>query len=215
MAFRVTWLLAFLGTIGIIFASDHTGKMNPSYALTQLIEGNKRYQQEKLLHPNRSKEARISTASGQNPFAIILGCSDSRVAPELIFDQGIGDLFVVRVAGNVAGAVEVDSIEYAAFYLKSSIVMVLGHQACGAVQAVMNGQTAEIEAVASLIAPGVEAARSRPGDVIENAVKDNVRYMVAQLKKGSLISRLIEEKKLQVVGGYYDFQSGAVQLLAE
>ena len=92
----------------------------------------------------------------QKPFAIILGCSDSRVSPEILFDQGIGDLFIVRVAGNVAGPVELDSIEYAALYLKSSLVLVLGHENCGAITAVLDGQTKEIEHVADLIAPAIQ-----------------------------------------------------------
>ncbi len=187
--------------------------MDPTQALQQLMEGNRRYSQEKLLHPNRGKEARICAANGQNPFAIILGCSDSRVAPELIFDQGIGDLFVVRVAGNVAGAVELDSIEYSAIYLKSSIILVLGHENCGAIQAVINGQTQDIESVASLITPSLELARTQEGSLIENTVKDNVLYVVDQLKKTPTLAKLIHAKQIDVVGGYYDFKSGAVNLL--
>ncbi len=194
---------------------SHAEEMNPTQALKQLMDGNGRYTQDRLLHPNRSKEARITSASGQNPFAIILGCSDSRVSPEIIFDQGIGDLFVVRVAGNVAGAVELDSIEYSALYLKSSIIMVLGHQNCGAIQAVINGQTQDIEAVASLIAPSLELAKTQEGSLIENTVKDNVLYVVDQLKKTPVLSKLIKEKKIDVVGGYYDFQSGSVELVTK
>lgn len=190
-------------------------EMNPTLALKQLVEGNNRYKQEKLLHPNRSKEARLCSANGQNPFAIILGCSDSRVSPEIIFDQGIGDLFVVRVAGNVVGDIELDSIEYSALYLKSSIIMVLGHQNCGAVQAVINGQTQDIEAVASLIAPSLELARTQKGSLIENTVKDNVLYVVDKLKKTPLLAKLIQEKKIDIVGGYYDFESGAVELVTK
>jgi len=187
--------------------------MSPEQALKQLMDGNLRYSQEKLLHPNRSKEARICAANGQNPFAIILGCSDSRVAPELIFDQGIGDLFVVRVAGNVAGAVELDSIVFSAIYLKSSIIMVLGHQNCGAIQAVINGQAQDIESIASLIAPSLELARKQEGSLIENTVKDNVLYVASELKKSPALSKLIQENKINIVGGYYDFHSGAVELV--
>jgi carbonic anhydrase len=211
MLLRPTWLLIFLGWIFVVRAED----MTPGQALKQLMEGNTRYKQEMLLHPNRSKEARICSANGQNPFAIILGCSDSRVSPEIIFDQGIGDLFVVRVAGNVAGVVELDSIEYSALYLKSSIIMVLGHQNCGAIQAVINGQTKDIEAVASLIAPSLELARTQKGSLIENTVKDNVLYVVDQLRKSPPLAKLIKEKKIDIVGGYYDFQSGAVEVVTK
>lgn len=204
-------LTLFLGWTIVSNAEE----MNPAQALKQLMDGNGRYTQDRLLHPNRSKEARITAALGQNPFAIILGCSDSRVSPEIIFDQGIGDLFVVRVAGNVAGDIELDSIEYSALYLKSSIIMVLGHQNCGAIQAVINGQTQDIEAVASLIAPSLELAKTQKGSLIENTVKDNVLYVVDQLKKTPVLSKLIKEKKIDVVGGYYDFQSGAVELVTK
>jgi carbonic anhydrase len=202
----------FLIFIGWMFVT-HADEMNPTQALRQLVEGNNRYKQEKLLHPNRSKEARICSAKGQNPFAIILGCSDSRVSPEIIFDQGIGDLFVVRVAGNVVGPIELDSIEYSALYLKSSIIMVLGHQNCGAIQAVINGQTQDIEAVASLIAPSLELARTQEGSLIENTVKDNVLYVVDILRKSPTLAKLIEEKKIDIVGGYYDFETGSVDLV--
>ena len=189
--------------------------MNPDQALKQLVEGNSRYMHEKLLHPNRSKEARICSADGQNPFAIILGCSDSRVSPEIIFDQGIGDLFVVRVAGNVVGPVELDSIEYSALYLKSSVIMVLGHENCGAIQAVINGQSQDIETIASMIAPSLERARAQKGSLIENTVKDNVHSVVDALRKSPVLAKLIDEKKITVVGGYYDFQSGGVELVTK
>lgn len=189
--------------------------MTPEIALRLLVEGNARYSQDRLLHPNRSKEARICAASGQNPFAIIMGCSDSRVSPEIIFDQGIGDLFVVRVAGNVVGPIELDSIEYSALYLKSSVIMVLGHESCGAIQAVINGQTQDIETVASLIMPSLENARLQNGSLVENTVKKNVLRMTHELKKSPVLHNLIKTNKIAVVGGYYNFQTGAVQLLTE
>ncbi len=189
--------------------------MTPEIALRQLVEGNARYSQDRLLHPNRSKEARICAASGQNPFAIIMGCSDSRVSPEIIFDQGIGDLFVVRVAGNVVGPIELNSIEYSALYLKSSVIMVLGHESCGAIQAVINGQIQDIETVASLIMPSLEHARLQKGSLVENTVKGNVLRVVEELKRSPVLHNLIKTNKIAVVGGYYNFQTGAVQLLTE
>ncbi|MGH2612755.1 MAG: carbonic anhydrase [Rhabdochlamydiaceae bacterium] len=211
MLFKPKLVLIFLGWVFVVSADE----MNPAQALKQLVEGNNRYKQERLLHPNRSKEARICSVNGQNPFAIILGCSDSRVSPEIIFDQGIGDLFVVRVAGNVVGPIELDSIEYSALYLKSSIIMVLGHQNCGAIQAVINGQTQDIEAVASLIIPSLELARTQKGSLIENTVKDNVLYVIDGLKKSPALAKLIKDKKIDIVGGYYDFQTGGVELITK
>lgn len=199
----------------LLIGIGYTFCMNPHEALKQLVEGNARYMQEKLLHPNRSKEARLCSADGQNPFAIILGCADSRVSPEIIFDQGIGDLFVVRVAGNVVGPVELDSIEYSALYLKSSIIMVLGHENCGAIQALINGQSQDIETIASMITPSLERARTQKGSLIENTVKDNVHSVVEQLKNSPVLAKLIQAKKIDVVGGYYEFQSGGVQLVVQ
>jgi len=208
MLFR-KFLIVFLGlSLGL-----NADEMNPTKALKKLMDGNNRYKHEKLLHPHQTKEARIASATGQAPFATILGCSDSRVAPELIFDQGIGDLFVVRVAGNVVAPVELDSIEYSVIYLKSSIILVLGHENCGAIQAVIQGQTQDIEAVASLITPALELARTQEGSLLENTIKDNVLHVVDELKKSPVLAKMLQENKINVVGGYYDFYSGAVKLI--
>lgn len=205
-------LRVFLFFLGWTFLT-HAVEMTPQQALKQLLEGNERYKQEKLLHPNRGKEERLSLEEGQNPFAVILGCSDSRVSPEIIFDQGIGDLFIVRVAGNVLGPVELDSIEYSAVYLKSSLILVLGHQSCAAVQAVINGQTKDIESIATLIAPSLKLAKTQKGSLLENTVKDNVTYVVDELKKSPVLAELMKKGKLGVVGGYYNFQTGSVEIL--
>jgi carbonic anhydrase len=192
-----------------------TNSMTPEKALDELIKGNQRFMTDAILHPDSSKERRKETAVMQTPFATILGCSDSRVAPEIIFDQGIGDLFIVRVAGNVVGPVELDSIEYSALYLHSSILLVLGHQNCGAVDAVMNGKKKDIEAVADLIQPAVDKAKGEPGNPLENAIKTNVRMIVEQVRKSEVLKKLTAEKKFTVVGGYYNFQNGKVELLPE
>ncbi|HUD00945.1 MAG TPA: carbonic anhydrase, partial [Rhabdochlamydiaceae bacterium] len=118
--------------------------LTPDKALETLMDGNQRFSQDKSLHSDRNSERRQELVSKQTPYAIILGCSDSRVAPEIVFDQGIGDLFIVRVAGNVVGPLELDSIEYSALYLHSSLVMVLGHESCGAIKAVLAGTTKDI-----------------------------------------------------------------------
>ena len=110
-----------------------------SSGIERLIEGNKRYVNDTLKHPNRTSERREAFLTHQTPFAIIVGCADSRVSPEILFDQGVSDLFVVRVAGNVVGPLELDSILYAATTLNSSTILVLGHENCGAVNAVITG----------------------------------------------------------------------------
>jgi carbonic anhydrase len=187
--------------------------MTPEKALEILMSGNDRFATDRSLHPDRTSERRKETAQVQEPFAIILGCSDSRVSPEILFDQGIGDLFIVRVAGNVVGAIELDSIDYSALYLHSSLILVLGHQNCGAVTAVVNGNTRDIEAVASLIQPAAYKTRLEPENRLENTIRENVRIVVKQLRSSRVISKLIQEKKIDVVGGYYNFQSGRVELL--
>ncbi len=180
----------------------------PQEALELLIAGNQRFVKDKLLHPNRDDEVRSMTAKGQTPFGIILGCSDSRVAPEILFDLGIGDLFVVRVAGNVAGPIEISSIEYAALVLGSSVLMVLGHENCGAVTAVLDGKGEAIEPIAELIAPAIRGVKT-----IEEAVRDNVEYVARQLEATPSLTPLIQEGKLVIVGGVYHLETGKVELV--
>lgn len=186
----------------------------PHAALERLLEGNRRFATDQSIHPDRTSERRQETASKQEPFAIILGCSDSRVPAEIIFDQGIGDLFIVRVAGNVVGPLELDSIEYSALYLHSSVIVVLGHESCGAVQAVLQGTTKDIEEVAKLIEPAARATAGEKEDRVEKTIKLNVHRMVDQLKNSPTLKKLVEEKKLVIVGGYYNFHTGRVELLS-
>lgn len=181
---------------------------NPSESLQRLIDGNQRYVDDQLLRPDRSADRREEMLEGQHPFAAIMGCSDSRVPPEIIFDQGLGDLFIVRVAGNVVGPVELDSIEYSVKYLGSSIVLVLGHELCGAVTAVMEGQTADIEAVADLIQPAIKRSKS-----LEAAIKDNVRWVVRYLKTSPVLKKYMAEQKVDCVGAYYNVGTGKIEIL--
>jgi carbonic anhydrase len=180
----------------------------PSESLEQLLQGNRRYIRDELLYGDHSSHRREELAKKQKPYAVILGCSDSRVAPEIIFDQGLGDLFIVRVAGNVAGATELDSIDYAVKHLGSSLVIVLGHTSCGAVTAVMEGNTSDIKTVSKLIKPAIKGAKN-----IEEAVKDNVRWAVASLKKSPILKQLIAEKKVDCIGAYYHLGNGTVEIL--
>jgi carbonic anhydrase len=188
-------------------------RTSPKVALQTLIEGNKRYMANQSTHPNRAVERRQETADLQEPFAVILGCADSRVSPEIIFDLGIGDLFVVRVAGNVMGAITLESIGFSVAYLHSTLIMVLGHESCGAVSAVLRGETKEIENIAALIQPAIDESKTQEGDRLENAVKDNVKNVVYQLSKTPLLSKFLSEKKIEIVGGYYNFHTGEVEVL--
>lgn len=187
----------------------------PEASLQRLVEGNDRYTKDQFTSPDRTQERRLEVVSSQQPFAVIVGCSDSRVAPEIIFDQGIGDLFVVRVAGNVVGPVELDSIDYSALVLNSSIVLVLGHENCGAVKAVLAGQTKDIPAVAQLIEPAIAKVRNDPDHMLDHAIHANVEAVVTQLKNSPVLAQLMTDGKLNVVGGYYNLKSGKVDLLPE
>ncbi len=182
--------------------------LTPSESLQRLVEGNQRYTQDELHHADHSSDRRKKLVVGQMPFAIILGCSDARVVPEIIFDQSLGDLFIVRVAGNVVGKIELDSIDFSAKVLGSSLVLVLGHESCGAVNAVMQGETADIKDVAKLIKPAIQGAKS-----LEEAIKDNVRWTVAYLKKSRILKNLIAEKKIDCIGAYYHLGSGTVEII--
>lgn len=182
--------------------------MDPKEVLDRLLMGNKRYAEDRLEHPNRCLFRREEIKLEQNPIAIIVGCSDSRVAPEIIFDQGLGDLFTVRVAGNVVGPIERDSIDFSVRYLGSSLVLVLGHESCGAVTAVFNGKTEDIEEIASLIEPSLEGATD-----IESAIIANVRSMVEYLKSTPFLKEQVEAKKIEIVGAYYHLGSGIVEIV--
>jgi carbonic anhydrase len=167
-----------------------------------------------LEHPNRDQERRQESFSKQAPFAIIVGCSDSRVSPEVIFDEGIGDLFVVRVAGNVIGPLELDSIDYSALYLKSLVILVLGHENCGAVDAAVHNNTKDIEEVAHLIEPAViEAKKNYPHNLLEMSIKINALRMKAFLLTTPIIKKLVNDKKIEVHAAYYHLKSGVVELL--
>ena len=185
-----------------------------SAPLDRLMKGNERYAKDALEHPSRTSERREALVAKQEPFAIILGCADSRVSPEIIFDQGIGDLFVVRVAGNVLGPLELDSIEYSALYLHSSVILVLGHQNCGAVNAVIAGTTKDIESVAALIEPAVkEERKKKSANLLEASIKANALRMRDELSKTPVIQKLIADKKIEVHAGYYHLETGLVELL--
>lgn len=185
-------------------------------ALWKLKVGNKRFVAAKPLHPNQGAARRVKLATGQHPFATILTCSDSRVAPELVFDEGLGDLFVVRVAGNVVDDVITGTIEYGAHHLEIPVVVVLGHASCGAVKAAVAGGEVEdhIKSLVDSIHPAVEKAKSMEGDLTANAIRVNVEQSVDLLKKSApTLARRIAEKKLKIVGAVYDLKTGVVTWL--
>ena len=179
-------------------------------ALKTLLEGNMRFVQRQSAAAEVMHEKRKKTVDGQSPFAIVLACADSRVAPEVIFDQSIGDIFTVRVAGNIADETQIESINYAAGALGAPLLMVLGHESCGAVNAVLSGNSAALPRIASFIEPAIEGAEDGS---LECAVKANVAAIVNQLGENPLLASLVKKGQLQIIGGYYSFQSGEVTLL--
>lgn len=172
----------------VCFCQFAFSEITPKQALQKLLDGNERYTKDLLAHSDSSLQRREAIACTQEPFAVILGCSDSRVPPEIIFDQGLGDLFVVRVAGNVVGPLELDSIEYSTKYLKSSLIVVLGHENCGAIKAVLAGQTEEIDQIARLIEPALKECRERNAPVLDSCIQSNVKHVVKQIKEDPRIS---------------------------
>lgn len=190
-------------------------RMSGDEAIKRLLEGNRRYFTDQLEHPDMTSVRREEVAFKQSPFAVIVGCSDSRVPPEIIFDQGLGDLFSVRVAGNVIGPIELDTVEYAALYLDAALVLVLGHERCGAVTAVLEGNTKDIKSIAKLIEPAVKIAKKEEGNTLENCIKENVKLVVEKLKKKKALASLIKKEKLKVIGGYYDLDTGHVTIIQE
>jgi len=199
-------------------ASEEKPAINAQQALQKLQEGNARFVQEKAIHPHQSAERRAEVVSGQNPFAVILGCSDSRVPPEITFDQGIGDLFVVRTAGQVVDEVALGSIEYAVEHLGVPLVVVLGHDMCGAVKATIAGGEASghIGSLVAAINPAVERARKKGKEeqLLNNSIDENVRMIALELRSSEpLLSRLVKEGKLEIVGARYRLDSGRVEIL--
>ncbi len=204
VSYLVFCVLSF-GLFEVAFAAAH---ISPNDALARLLEGNKRFMNDQSHCPNRNEDRRLSLTAKQRPFAIIVGCSDSRVPPELAFDQGLGDLFVIRVAGNVVGPTELDSVDYSAIVNNSSIIVVLGHETCGAVSAVLENNTQDIETVANLIKPSI-----KPNQTLLAAIEANIRHSVDTIKRSPPIAKLMKAKQLDVVGAYYDFNTGEVRIL--
>jgi carbonic anhydrase len=192
----------------------------PETALAKLLSGNQRYRLDEAINCNKNYDRRSETASGQAPFAVVLGCADSRVPPEVIFDQRLGDLFVVRLAGNVADVNAIGSIEYAISHFGPKIVMVLGHEKCGAVSAtldsVKSGETVPgfVGTIVDTIAPAVRGSLGERGDPLRNAIRANVQAVVKRLRSVSTVIGDAEKGgDLRVVGATYDLATGSVMVV--
>jgi carbonic anhydrase len=207
-------------TFSVSFASSeiHSGP-NPNTVLESLLDGNTRFADNLKQHPHQQPQRRIKTAQeGQKPIATILTCSDSRVPPEIIFDAGIGDIFVVRVAGNIADKIELGSIEYGIGHLGTTLIMVLGHSKCGAVTAAVNKAEVggNIKNIIKSIEPAVEKARAENKGLgndalVPKAIKANVWQVIDDILKNSAeVRKMVREAKVKIVGAIYDLESGKV-----
>ena len=186
--------------------------------LRELKAGNEHHVAKRYQHPHQTAARQRQLAATQAPHAIILSCADSRVTPEIILDQGLGDLFDVRVAGNVASDAELASIEYAASHLHTPLLCVMGHQKCGAVTAAAASGEAEghLPFLLALIRPAVERARGEKGDLIDNAVRHNVENVVRQARESRpVLAELVERGALKVVGAVYSLDTGRITWLPD
>jgi len=185
-------------------------------ALQILLDGNNRFVTGKPQHPNHCEESRHLTSGGQEPIATVLCCADSRVPPVDIFDQGIGDLFVVRVAGNIIGDHTLGSIEYAVQHLHTPLVIVMSHSCCGAIGAVASEVKLDGH-MASFTAPiqtAIKKVKNKEGDLVDNAAKELAGIVATQLSESEpIIADFVNSKKVKIVPAFYDFHTGKVTLL--
>jgi carbonic anhydrase len=215
---RCTVVLAISMFGSLADASTESQNVTPDQALAKLKEGNRHYLFSKMSHPLDTEQRRIDVAKAQHPYAVILGCADSRVPPELVFDASLGDLFVIRVAGNVTDDEILGSIEFAVDHLGVPVVVVLGHERCGAVSAAVDGEEApaHIQALVKCIMPAVESTKGLGGDAVDNAVRANVNLVVNQLRSSMpILGEAVHAGKLKVIGARYDLDTGVVEFFPD
>ena len=195
--------------------SEEELRNNPAYALQALIDGNKRFSGHHPFYPHQDRKRVSLVSKGQHPFATVLSCADSRVPVEILFDQGVGDIFDVRVAGNIVTPSVMGSIEYAVDQLATPLLMVLGHENCGAVTAAVKDMKlpGDMSTFIDAIMPAVEQCQEQEGDAIDNAVRQNVQYQIEQLTKSELIQKRLNDGTLKLAGARYDLNSGSVSVL--
>lgn len=205
----------------MVVAKESALSISPDEALQRLLAGNKRFVPGRDLNLDRSPSRVHELTKKQQPFAVILGCSDSRVPPEVVFDQGLGDLFTIRVAGNFVEAGGLDSIDYAVDQLGSPLVVVLGHRRCGAVTAVVESiRTGKLlpsylSKFTQSLAPSIESVKNQPGDAVDNGVRANIKYVTNELKASvPILAERVKKGNLKVVGAYYNLDTGAIELIA-
>ncbi len=187
--------------------------MHPKEALKLLKEGNKRFVESNCFLSNFVEERRLELVKGQNPFAVIISCSDSRVPSEIVFDRGLGDLFVIRNAGNIISSSVIGSVEYALTELGVKLILVLGHDDCGAVAKTIQGDSGSffVREIIEKILPAVEEAKKQEGNLTYNAVVNNIKNQGNILKiAGNIIPKLVENNEIMITGGYYCLSCGKI-----
>ena len=202
-------------------AAARPANLTAADALTRLKEGNRRFIENQASHPRGDGARRQELVSGQQPFTIVLGCADSRVAPELVFDEGLGDLFVIRVAGNIADDAVLGSIEYAVANLGVNLVVVLGHQSCGAVNAAVENVDVQgpatnthIDSLIDAIRPAVLAAREKGGDVLlQQSIHQNAKDVAGAIAGSEPVLQGLATEGVKVVPAYYSLEDGSVSFL--
>jgi carbonic anhydrase len=219
---KITFHVLLAATLAIItfpgFAADPPAgpNMPPDAALKKLMAGNARFVSGKTAHPNQGRERRVEVRKGQKPFAIVAGCADSRTSPEILFDQGFGDVFVTRIAGNIVDDAALGSIEYGIAHLGASVILVLGHEYCGAVDAAMKGGRlpGKLGAFVKPILPAVKAVKKSGTPTLEAAIDENARLVAAGLaKRSAIVADAVKAGNLKIVAAFYDMDTGKVRLL--
>lgn len=219
MKYRIVlaFLLSLAASSAFCSSSGHESPgVSCDAARLMLMSGNKRFVESRMRHSGHTVRRRIEIANGQHPFAVVVCCSDSRVPPEILFDQGLGNLFVIRLAGNIIDDAAIGSIEYAVEHLNVSFVMVLGHERCGAVEATVKGghYPGHVGALAKAIRPAMVDAARQPGDFVENTVRANVALVVRQLRSsGPILDERFKNGLLSIEGARYDLDDGTVEML--
>jgi carbonic anhydrase len=201
--------------------ADAGATVTPQQALQLLIAGNRRWVTGNVTHPNQSIRRRVALRHVQHPFATVFSCIDSRVPPELVFDRGIGDLAVIRTGAQVLDeGVVLGSVEFTPDHLHTPLILIMGHQRCGAVsaaiQTIESGGTApgHIQSIVDALRPAYDVAIREPGELVDNMVRAQIRLTVDRIRTDPLIKEFIARGELKVRGGYYSLDTGAVSLIA-
>jgi carbonic anhydrase len=196
----------------LVLAADHpAASVSADNALAKLKEGNLRFATSEVSQSKPTAARRAETAQAQHPFAIIVGCADSRIPPELVFDQNLGDLFVIRTAGNLVDDHALGSIEYAVAHAGARLIVGLGHTRCGAVTAALESDHApgHIQSLVRDIQPAVKAAKGKPGDALAAAITENAHQVAAQIKAKAALGDLAKE--VRIVSAIYDLDTGKIE----